>query len=221
VVIEAEPEPIEIELSNTAFILVDMQNAFVAEEGYFHLFHHCPEQRTKIVKNCKLLLEASRRAGLLIVYLKMVVERQMGAWGHRLCFFRKSRGLSFLRSHPEHLDRLYVEGSWGCEIVSELRPTPGEIVIEKRTYDGFVGTPLDLVLRGHGMTYLIFAGVATNVCVETTLRHAFCLGYFPILVSDATMHVGEETVREATILNVKSYFGWVTTLSDVQRALIH
>lgn len=219
VLLNAEPEAIEIEVSKAALILVDMQNAFIEEGGYFHMLGRLQKEAGRVRENCRILLEVSRSARLHIVYLKMVVPKERDAWEDRLSLFRKSPALSFLSAHPDKMDRLYVEDCWGSEIVRDLAPREGEIVLKKRTYDGFLGTPLDLVLRGHGVTHLIFAGVATNICVETTLRHAFCLGYFPILVQDATLHVGEESLKEATILNVKSHFGWVARLEDLRTAL--
>jgi ureidoacrylate peracid hydrolase len=82
-----------------------------------------------------------------------------------------------------------------------------------------MGTNLDIVLRTLGIKYLLFLGIATNVCVESTLRHAFFLDYFPILVSDAVSQKGSQVTQEATILNVQSTFGWVTDTLRVIKAI--
>ena len=74
-----------------------------------------------------------------------------------------------------------------------------------------MGTNLDIILRTLGIKHLVFIGTATNICVESTLRRAFFLDYFPILVSDAVSQMGPAPLQEATILNVQSTFGWVTS----------
>ncbi|MBP1708698.1 MAG: isochorismatase hydrolase, partial [Deltaproteobacteria bacterium] len=93
----------------------------------------------------------------------------------------------------------------------ELKPGPQDLVVRKQKYDGFLGTNLEIILSTYGIRSLVFIGTATNLCVESTLRHAFFLDYFPILISDAVSQAGPTITQEATILNVKSNFGWVTT----------
>jgi ureidoacrylate peracid hydrolase len=83
--------------------------------------------------------------------------------------------------------------------------------VRKQKYDGFIGTNLEIILSTFGLKFIVFLGTATNLCVESTLRHAFFLDYFPILVSDAVSHAGSSITQEATILNVKNHLGWVTT----------
>jgi len=124
-----------------------------------------------------------------------------------------------LRERPELKDKLYIYGTWGAEIIDELKPCKEDIVIKKQRYDGFVGTKLDIVLRTLGIKYLIFLGTATNICVESTLRRSFFLDYFPILVSDAVSQKGPRIMQEATILNVQSTFGWVTDSARLTRAI--
>ena len=82
---------------------------------------------------------------------------------------------------------------------------------------GFAGTTLDSQLRMRGIQFLFFAGIATNVCVESTLRDAYFLDYWPILLSDGTMPAGGPGVFDATLFNVESFFGWTVT-SDELRA---
>ena len=107
-----------------------------------------------------------------------------------------------------------TEGTWDFAIVDELAPQPGDIVIVKTRYSGFSRTPLDAELQGRGVRYLFFTGIATNVCVESTLRDAFFLDYWPILITDASMAAGPPAVREATLFNIESYFGWTIPSSE-------
>ena len=133
----------------------------------------------------------------------------------------KSRVLHFINQHPEAKDKVYVYGTWGAEIIDELKPQPGDITIKKQRYDGFFGTNLDLILRTLGIRYLLFIGTATNICVESTIRHAYFLDYFPILVSDAVRQLGPDVTQQATIFNVQSTFGWVTTSDHLLYAINH
>ena len=124
-----------------------------------------------------------------------------------------------MKEHPEWKDKFYIYGTWGAEIIEELKPLEGDIVVKKQKHDGFIGTNLDIILRTLGAKYLFFVGAATNICVESTLRHAFSLDYFPVLVSDAVSQMGSNITQEATILNVQSTFGWVTNAEDLLRAI--
>lgn len=209
--IEAEPEPIEIDLIKTAIIVVDMQNAFMSKGGYFDLIGMDISAIQKIVEPCRKIIHVAREKGARIIYLQMGYSPDLSEAGPPGSpIFHKSGGLKFFKEHPELKDKLYFYGHWGAEIIEELKPHQEDMVIKKQKYDGFIGTNLDIVLRTFGIKYLLFLGVATNVCVESTLRHAFFLDYFPILVSDAVSQKGSHVTQEATILNVQSTFGWVT-----------
>ena len=78
----------------------------------------------------------------------------------------------------------------------------------KTRYSGFAGTQLDSVLRARNIRYLVFVGIATNVCVESTLRDAYFHEYWPILVTDGAMQAGPPEAHAATLFNVESFFGW-------------
>ena len=91
------------------------------------------------------------------------------------------------------------------------RPRLGDLVITKTRYSGFAGTTLDSQLRMRGIQYLFFAGIATNVCVESTLRDAYFHDYWPILLSDGTMAAGAPACTKRRLFNVESFFGWTTT----------
>ena len=216
ILLEAEPEPVQIDLLKSAVIVVDMQNAFMGKGGYFDLIGLDTSAAWKIVEPCKEIIRAARRKGARIIYFQMGYSPDLSDAGSPDSpGFQKSSGLNFFRKHPELKDKLYFYGSWGAEIIEELKPLKEDIVIRKQRYDGFIGTNLDVILRSLGIRYLLFLGIATNVCVESTLRHAFFLDYFPILVSDAVSQKGSGVTQEATIINVQSTFGWVTTSKKI------
>jgi ureidoacrylate peracid hydrolase len=220
IVIQAEPEPVEIDVPGTAVIVVDMQNAFVSPGGYFDLSGHDISATGRIIKPCVEIVNKARQKGIKIIYLQMAYspaltdneKKYSPAW-------RKSKGLAFISQHPELKDKFQVAGTWGSSIIKELEPQPADVVVSKQKYDGFIGTSLDTILRAGNTRYLIFIGTATNICVESTLRHAFSLEYFSILVSDATSQIGPVAMQDATIANVLSNFGWVTTTEKLLKAL--
>jgi ureidoacrylate peracid hydrolase len=216
VTIKAKPQPLEIDLSRTAIIVVDMQNAFMGKGGYFDLIGIDISAAWEIVEPCREIIRGAREKGARIIYFQMGYSPDLSDAGSPDSpAFQKSSGLNFFRKHPELKEKLYFYGGWGAEIIEELKPLKEDIVIRKQKYDGFIGTNLDVILRSLGIRHLLFLGIATNVCVESTLRHAFFLDYFPILVSDAVSQKGSSVTQEATLMNVQSTFGWVTTSKKI------
>jgi ureidoacrylate peracid hydrolase len=218
--IVAEPEAIEVNLSRTAIIVVDMQNAFVRKGAYLDLAGYDVSATEKIIAPCSKILRLVREKGIEIIYLQMVRDRN---WTNRKMedspSIRKTRIPVLIKKHPDLENKAYFDGTWGAQIIRELKPEKDDSVLKKQTYDGFIDTDLDSKLSGLGARYLIFVGTATNICVESTIRHAFFLGYFPILVSDAVSQMGPNITQQATILNVQSTFGWVTTTERLLRAI--
>jgi ureidoacrylate peracid hydrolase len=220
VTIKAEPNTIRIDLSRTAIIVVDMQNAFVRKGGYFDLIGVDVSSIEKILEPCRSIISEARVKGIKIVYLQMAYSPDLSDTGPKDSpASQKSRSLSLIREHPELRDKLCFSGSWGAEIIEELKPEPGDVVVRKQKYDGFMGTNLDIILRTLGIKYLIYLGTATNICVESTLRRSFFLDYFPILVSDAVIQKGSKMMQDATILNVQNNFGWVTDSIRLLKAM--
>jgi ureidoacrylate peracid hydrolase len=220
--IEAEPEPIEIDLLKTAIIVVDMQNAFVRKGGYFDLLNIDVSATEGIIEPCKNIISGAHAKGIKIVYLQHAYSPDLSDTGPKGSSIScKSQLLTLIHQRPELKDKLCLSGSWGVEIIEELKPEPGDIVVKKQKYDGFTGTNLNIILKTLGIKYLIFMGTATNICVESTLRRSFFLDYFPILVSDAVSQKGPKMMQEAAIINVQSTFGWVTDSMRLIRAMGH
>lgn len=218
--IPAEPEPFAVDFTRTAVLVIDMQNAFVSRGGYFDLAGLDISPAREIITSCRLITRLSREKMIKIIYLQMGFGDDLSdLGGPNSPVFQKSRALKIMQDRPELKEKLQIFGSWGAEIIEELKPQPGDIVIRKRKHNGFIGTNLDFILNTHDIRYLLFTGIATNICVQATLSHAFSLGYFPLLVSDAVSPMGPALTQEATIINVKSSFGWVTTSENVAETL--
>ncbi len=221
VVVSAKPEPIKLDTEKTAVIVVDMQNAFCKKDGMLDILGILDETMVEqVIKTDKKLIDTSRRKGIKIIYLKMTYSPDLtDAGGPESPNYWKELGLIAMREHPEWKGRFLINGTWDWEIIDELQPLPGDEVINKSRYSGFVNTKLDEILKVQKIKYLIFIGLATNVCVESTLRDAFFHEYFPVLVSDGCGNLGPDFTQEATIWNVTEVFGWVTTSRDLTEAL--
>ncbi|MEA3015707.1 MAG: ureidoacrylate peracid hydrolase, partial [Sphingomonadales bacterium] len=107
-----------------------------------------------------------------------------------------------------------AKGGWDYALVDALAPQAGDIVLPKTRYSAFFNSQLDSILRSRGIRNIVFVGIASNVCVESTLRDGFHLEYFGVMLEDATHHLGPDFVREATLYNVEKFFGWVSTVAD-------
>lgn len=215
----ARPEPIEFEPAATAVIVVDMQNGYCSPGGYFsHLgIDLSPNQR--VVAAITSLVQTARAANMQIVWLQNGWDPDLKeAGGPHSVNQRKGNSLRLMREQPELLGKLLTKGGWDYALVDDLRPDPADIIVPKPRYSGFAGTALDSILRSRRIDTVLVCGVATNVCVESTIRDAFFAEYFPVLIRDACYQAGPEFVQEASIYNVEHFFGWSATVDDVANA---
>jgi ureidoacrylate peracid hydrolase len=217
----AKPERVEVDFARSAIVVVDMQNAFVKKGGTLDLAGVDVSDAARVVSVIRNVLDAARPAGVPIVHLQVGYKVDLSdAGGPRSPNYYKETAMHLMCARPDLKGKLLTEGSWDFAIVDELAPQPGDLVITKTRYSGFAGTTLDSQLRVRGIQYLFFAGIATNVCVESTLRDAYFLDYWPILLRDATMAAGGQNAYEASVFNVESFFGWTLTSGQLQSALV-
>ena len=126
--------------------------------------------------------------------------------------YHKSNALKTMRKRRELHGKFLAKGGWDYELIDQLKPQDGDIVVAKTRYSGFFNSTLDSTLRSRGIRNLVFTGIATNVCVESTLRDAFHLEYFAVMLEDATHELGGAAIQQATVYNVETFFGWVSTV---------
>ena len=211
----AKPEPVDIDLSKSAVVVVDMQNAFASKDGMLDIAGADISGAPRVVGVIGQVLSAARRSGMPVVYLQMGYKADLSdSGGPQSPNWHKELGIRLMNCRPELKGTLVTEGTWDFAIVDQLAPEAGDIVIVKTRYSGFARTALDAELQARGIRYLFFTGIATNVCVESTLRDAFFLDYWPILITDATMAAGPPTMQEATLFNIQSYFGWTISSAE-------
>lgn len=215
--IRTEPEPIDIDLGRSAIVIVDMQNAFVAKGGMFDVrgFDVTPIQ--KMIDPIKKICDKAREERVKVIYIVHVLSPDLREVGPDSSFWYKS--VKFYREDPHWQDKFIVRGTWGAEIVDALEPRQGDLVVEKPRFSAFFGTNLDTILKTHNLKYLFFTGCATNICIEASIRDAANLGYFPILISDASINNGPPFMQDSTIFNVKLCFGWVTDTENLLKVM--
>ncbi|MGA9582104.1 MAG: pyrimidine utilization protein B [Allosphingosinicella sp.] len=215
VTLPARPEPIRVAADETAVIVVDMQNAYASPGGYLDLAGFDIGGAGAVVEQCGKVVETARGAGLTIVYFQNGWdEAYVEAGGPGSPNWHKSNALKTMRERPELQGKLLARGGWDHALVEALAPKPGDIVLPKTRYSGFFNSQLDSVLRSRGIRNIVLVGIATNVCVESTLRDGFFLEYFGIMLEDATHQAGPDYVRQASVYNVETFFGWVSTVAD-------
>ena len=218
--LNARPEPIDVAFDRSAVVVVDMQNAFASKGGTLDLAGADLSDAPSVVRTIRGVVDAARAAGVPIVHLQVGYKPDLSnAGGPRSPNYYKETAMHLMNTRPELKGKLLTEGGWDFAIVDELAPHPDDLVVVKTRYSGFAGTTLDSQLRVRGIQYLFFAGIAANVCVESTLRDAYFLDYWPILVTDGTMAAGGPSVYETTLFNVESFFGWTVKSEDLRACL--
>jgi len=186
----------QLDPTETAVVIVDMQNGFCHPDGSLY----APGSEAAI-EDCVTLVEQARDAGAAVVYTRDVHPPEQ---------FEDAHYYDEFEQWGEHV----VEGSWDAELVSELSPREEELVVMKHTYDAFHQTNLDGWLSAHNIKNLVFGGTLANVCVLHTAGSAGLRDYRPLLVEDAIGAL-EEDHREYALDHAEWLFGERASLSEV------
>ena len=181
-----------------ALVVVDMQNDFCHGEGALARRGIDLGPTQAIVPALRSLIEAARAAAMPVLY----TVNNHDAWTDSAAW-RKRQG--------SEVHALARTGTWGSEFYG-VSPQPDERIVVKHRYNAFVGTDLDLVLRSRGIETLLFSGVATNVCVETTARDAFVRDYRVVMVRDCLAGASLQE-HEASLTSLARYFDAVVANS--------
>ncbi|MEZ5655421.1 MAG: pyrimidine utilization protein B [Sphingobium sp.] len=216
----ARPEDLNLSVGETAVVVIDMQNGYASPGGYVDLAGFDISGAASTISNIADILATARSAGIQIIFLQNGWDPHYVEAGTSLSpNYHKSNALKTMRQKPELRGKLLTRGSWDYEIVDALKPQSTDIRIAKPRYSAFFNSQLDTILRSRGIRNLIFVGIATNVCVESTLRDGFHLEYFGIILEDATHQLGPEFLQQASIYNIEKFFGWVATVEDFKNAV--
>jgi ureidoacrylate peracid hydrolase len=189
--------------AHTALLVIDMQNDFCAEGGYIEAVVGKNAAACRAVAAPIMDLVRAARAGGVPVF-----------WVRADYRLEKLPASMAARFAAQGNGRICCEpGSWGADFHG-VAPAPGETIIDKHCYSAFIGTGLAERLGARGIRTLVFAGVQTNVCVETSLRDAYSLGFHVVAAADCVAsHTAE--LHEATLKNVRFLFGDVLSGREI------
>ena len=181
--IDANPFPYTFAIDKTALVIIDMQRDFIEPGGFGESLGNDVSLLSAIVPVCRQVLDAWRQAGGLVVHTREAHRPDLSDCPPA----KRSRGNPTLRiGDPGPMGRILVSGEPGSQIVAQLTPAPGEIVLDKPGKGAFYATPLHALLQQAGITHLVFMGVTTEVCVQTSMREANDRGYDSLLLEDCT-----------------------------------
>ena len=181
--LHARPFDFTFDLAHTALVIIDMQRDFIEPGGFGQSLGNDVSLLSAIVPACQAVLSAWRQAGGLVVHTREAHEADLSDCPDA----KRNRGNPALRiGDMGPTGRILVKGEPGNQIIAELAPVSGEIVIDKPGKGAFYATPLQSLLQEAGMTHLIFMGVTTEVCVQTSMREANDRGYDCLLLEDCT-----------------------------------
>ena len=225
--VDAKPEPITIDSTKAAVIVVDMQNDFGSKGGMFDHAGLDISMIQRAVGPTAKVLTSARQAGLKVVFLKMGFHPDLSDLGaadspNRMRHLRLGVG-EIVRAPDGTESRILIRDTWNTDIVPELKPQAGESVLYKHRFSGFYQTELDAILKNLGIKYLIFTGCTTSVCVESTVRDAMFRDYLSLLLADCMGEpIGNGLPRsnhEASLLLIQTLFGWVSDSNEFIKAL--
>jgi nicotinamidase-related amidase len=213
--VEAKPFTFDFDLSKTALIIIDMQRDFCEVGGFGEALGNDVTPTKSIIPTVKKVLDAAREKKMFIVHTRE---------GHRpdlsdVPEAKKRRFQSIGEKGP--MGKILIRGEYGHDIVDELKPIDGEVVLDKPGKGAFYQTDLQLILENKGIESLIFCGVTTHVCVHTTIREANDRGFECLMLEDGTAAFDPKD-QEAAIRMINQQggiFGWTTTSELFLKAL--
>lgn len=213
--VDAEPYEFEFDAKRCALVIIDMQRDFVDPGGFGEALGNDVSYLRKAIAPTKKVLAAARQRKMLVIHTRE---------GHRpdlsdLPLAKKLRGrLKNGIGDPGPMGRILVRGEYGHDIVDELKPAPGEPVVDKPGKGAFYATDLDSMLHNRGIRQLVVCGVTTEVCVNTSVREANDRGYDCLVLEDCVgSYFPEFQVAALNMIKAQGgIFGWV---SDSKRFL--
>jgi biuret amidohydrolase len=216
--LDAEPGPLTVDLDAAALVIIDMQRDFLEPGGFGEALGNDVSRLRRAVAPCQAVLGEARRLGVLVIHTRE---------GHRTDLsdaprHKVERGDPSTRIGARGpMGRILIRGEPGHDIIPELHPMKTEPVIDKPGKGAFYQTDLELILRNRGIDTLFFAGVTTEVCVNTTVREANDRGFRCIVLSDCCASYFPE-FHDAGLAMIKAQggiFGAVTGSQQLLRSL--
>jgi len=192
-------ESLQLESSNTALLVVDVQNDFCHHKGVFSKFKSVTlDHIEQAMSNLSALIEKCRKFDLPIIFIRTIHS----SWTDSPSWLKRLEGAG-------QEMRICRPDSWGSNFF-KVAPKEGDCIVTKHRYSAFIGTDLDLILKSRGIEYILVTGVATNVCVESTARDGYHRDYNVILIEDCCGAYDKDE-HAATLNNIRKFFGTVAT----------
>jgi nicotinamidase-related amidase len=217
-IVEARPFPFVLDPPATALIVIDMQRDFVEPGGFGATLGNDVALLRAIIPATAALIKGFRDARLPVIHTRECHRPDLSDCPPA----KRERGNPSLRIGDEGaMGRILISGEPGADIIPELYPIKGETVLDKPGKGAFYATPLDEILREKGVRQLVFAGVTTEVCVQTTMREANDRGYECLLAIDATESYFPEFKKVAIdmITAQGAIVGWAAPVDAIVRAV--
>jgi nicotinamidase-related amidase len=218
VTVPADPYPFVFDSAHAALLVIDMQRDFVEPGGFGETLGNDVSLLRAVIPPLQAALAATRDAGITVIHTRE---------GHRPDL-SDCPPAKLTRGEPElrigdlgPKGRILIRGEYGHDIIDELAPADGELVIDKPGKGSFYATGLDETLRSKGITSLVVTGVTTEVCVHTTVREANDRGYECLVLADCVGSYFPEFQRYglAMIAAQGGIFGWVASSDQYLKAL--
>jgi ureidoacrylate peracid hydrolase len=195
-----------------ALVVIDMQNGFVAKGGSYDKIGYNTTMYREVIPKIKDLIEFCRSMGIPVFYTEAVKE------GSGIDILTNVHNI-LPKSRQERLKvPICVRGTWDGVTVDELKPKEKDPVILKRRDSAFQDTEFRIMLQSQGINLLVFTGIDTSICVETSLREGFNTGYDVAIISDATAS-GDKRHYETTLERVRDYYGLVMDTEKFKEAV--
>jgi len=180
--IQAEPDPISIDLGRTALVIIDMQRDFLEHGGFGETLGNDVTRLHAAVGPCRAVLDAARRKGMMVVHTREGHRPDLADLPDNKRW--RSRRIGAGIGDPGPCGRILVRGEVGWDIIPDLAPHAGEPIIDKPGKGSFCATDLELMLRLRGIANVVLTGITTDVCVHTTMREANDRGFECLLLED-------------------------------------
>jgi len=204
----------------TAHIIIDLQNDCCHPDGVLAKAGGDVSTYPEVITVAGRLVEETRRLGVLQVFVKLcclpggLSDSPAWIWLRQRLLNQYGTGTA----DDQAATGICHKGSWGAGLVEGLEVVAGDLVVEKHRSSAFFGTDLDMLLRSNGIQTLVFSGVTTEGCVESTVRDAGFLDYFAIVTSDA---VGSDVpaLHEASLKVMDAYRAQLATSTEIMAAM--